>query len=571
MTNRYQALLERPWDEAALQVWADGALERGEIAGELAQLALARERGASRFEGRLREAELLLRHGRELAAPALARLPDLSLERGRLKTLRFRSGVPAAVDGLETHSWSSSGLSGLLPIRELELRGLDERALPDVPGLERLDTLTVWHQPQDRAGTSSPWRPLLDRALPALARLRGNFIPVEALELLPSLSQLELSAIGGASGLGAPALRRLLDTRLAPTLTHLLLEGQGLDDSAALTLASAQGLKLQGLGLPGNPMGAPAARALGGAAFRGSLRALNLGRTNVPARALMGVCSWFPQLEELDLSSPVSESAQEPGFPAFIQGLDRARMKTLVLKGRLLDDALARALVEHGPWQRLSLLDFGAAQVEPKALRRFTTTDAFPALRTLRLKGAQLDVDAVAALTGSGLLQAVETLELPHCHFGTGVAERLAQAHAPRLLHLTVGAGTLPLSALRALYNFPRAPHLLTLDFDARPRGDLAGECFLDAASGVRNLETAGNVRPLLLELAASPRSSGLRVLRLTHARAFDDEVAQAFASSPYFEELGALELGPLAQLSSRAEQALTERFGPRVSLPRRD
>jgi uncharacterized protein (TIGR02996 family) len=410
----------------------------------------------------------------------------------------------------------------------------------------------------------------------------------------------------------------------SPRLTRLHtldLGGSEIDHRGARALAHSPNLPgLRALDLGGNPLGDAGAMALGRSPLLGQLQCLYLWETEIGPEGVVALVqdAGVGRLKELDLSNC---SIDAPAATALAGSAWLSTCARLDLHGcRLNDHALAR-LAASKHLGRVEVLDLAGTLLTEDGLSRLAGSGNLPRLRELELwrvvSLAADDVRALAAGLGGQLCSldlrvaslsqgaylelpqgnwpALQDLNLSNCNVGDAEAALLARWKGPPLRRLALSSNRIGPAGLEALTGSPlvRGTAWLILNHNplregleilARP-GVLASARLLrlrqvkagpeGAAALARCSDLAGLIDLDLNDnrigdagaeaLAASPYLKGLHRLSLRECR-IQGRGGLALARSPHLD--GLLSLGLYGnKLGKRAEAALRERFGDRVSL----
>ena len=268
----------------------------------------------------------------------------------------------------------------------------------------------------------------------------------------------------------------------------------------------------------------------------------SLGRLGADVAALIGNSQNATGITELafEFDAISAEGLEALARSALFPRLAVLELRSNVIPPALIVDALAAAR-EPGVLGRLSL-----------AYNRITQYDAahlfalpvMHGLEHLDLSDNRLEVDGIAALAESGALRGLRVLNL---------------------------SKTLPgVPGVKALTETGRLSGVRSLDLSANRLGPVAVKLIAEsaAARGLRVLNLANNsiTDAGAIALAKSRTLAGLLELDLADAE-LTDVGALALAESPHLDNLLRLNLTSPRPFGEKAQAALVERFGTKVSV----
>jgi uncharacterized protein (TIGR02996 family) len=459
-------------DDTPRLVYADWLLEDGQddraefirVQVELARLAAW---DAAVVPLRLRERELLARHGEEWLAevPAVRGARWEGFRRGivaevsfeSFATMRANAHLCRAVAPVEavTVNWPRRGESKkaaqpIAELRELTLTGRpwDKEIawLADSPQLSTLRTLSV-----------------LGLSVEDLGRLTAS-------PHLAGLRSLRLTS----NGLGTAGVRALTEAATLTALEELDLSGPGyyeqyyedpiISAAGMEALAGWAGLsRVRSLTLSGSDIRRAGLRTLLRSPHAGAIRNLSLrgGRLDGEAVGAFGDAAPGTRLETLVLGENV---LGELGLTLLASAACLRDLKSLSLDRCEIPLPGARLLAKAAFLDGLRLLEVGHNHFGPAGLAALLEREP-PALHTLRMRDNDLFDKGATLMAESPASDTLLEANLEQNGLGAGAATALGESgHLRSLLVLRLGKNEIPASAVAALAASPLGRRLAVLE-----------------------------------------------------------------------------------------------------------
>jgi uncharacterized protein (TIGR02996 family) len=461
-------------DDTPRLVYADWLAENGQDErAEFIRVQVERARlpawGADQVRLRLREQELLKRHGEEW----LAELPAVE----GAKWEGFRRGIVAEVSfaSYEAMRANAHACRAVAPVEAVTVR---------------------WPRKREAGPAGAP-----------IAELRELSLTGK-----PS-SENEILRLAGSPQLST--LRCL-------TARGLWAEGLG------LLVASPHLARLKALRLPSNTLGNAGIRALSRAPSLTALEELDLSGRGVSERYNEDPLVRVPGMESLarweglkgvrSLTLSGNELGR-PGLRALLRSPHAVALKELTLRAGRLDGTAMAELGDARPGLRLETLDLGENVLKELGAEYVATAPCLRELKVLRLDRCEVPLTgARVLLKKAAFLGGLRLLDVGHNHFGLDGLGALLERQPP--LHtLLMRDNDLFDKGAALLAGSPASDALLEVDLSQNGLGDAAALALGESAHlrGLLVLRLADNriSESAAATLAASPLGQRLAVLEL--------------------------------------------------------
>ncbi len=460
-------------DDTPRLVYADWLVENGrEERAEFIRVQVERARlpawDAAQVRLRLREQELLKRHGEEW----LAELPAITGTRWE----GFRRGVVAEVSfaSYEAMRANAPAVRAVAPVEAATVHWPRKGEARDGPPIAELRELTL---------TGRPW----DREIGRLAK-SPQLVTVRALNLL---------------GLSADDLGRLAASPHLSGLRVLRLQSNGLGNTGVRALTGApalRGLEVLDLSGPGyyesyydDPIiTADGMEALAGWDGLAGLRSLTLDGSHI----------------------------RRTGLRALLRSPKAGALRELSLRKGRLDGLAVEEFRSAGPGLRLESLDLGENDLKKAGVEHLASAACLGGLKALRLDRCEVPMTGARVLAKkAAFLDGLRLLEVGHNSFGPGGLAALLEREPPALHTLGLRDNDLFDKGAEALAASPASDALLEVDLRQNGLTSTAALALGESPHlrGLLVLRLADNKisEAAAANLAASPLGRRLGVLEL--------------------------------------------------------
>jgi uncharacterized protein (TIGR02996 family) len=425
-------------DDTPRLVYADWLSENGQDdRAEFIRVQVERARrpawDAAQVRLRLREQELLTRHGEEW----LAELPAIE----GAKWEGFRRGIIAEVSfaSFEAMRQSAHACRAVAPVEAISVHWPRKReGAPDSTPVAELRELSLTGKP--RSETEIAW--LADS---------------------PQLSTLRCLT---AHGLWAEGLGRLVASPHLARLRALHLPANNLGNAGILALIRAvaltglEELDLSGRGVAQRYHDDPIVRSPGMEALAG--------------------WTGLATVRSLTLSS---NDVGRPGLRALLRSKNAAALKELSLRGGRLDGQAMAELADAQPGPRLERLDLGENVLKELGAEYVALAPCLRELKVLRLDRCEIPLSGARRMAKkAAFLDGLRLLEVGHNHFGSVGLGALLERQPPSLHALGMRDNDLFDQGAEILAGSPASDTLLEVDLSLNGLGVAAARALGESA-----------------------------------------------------------------------------------------
>jgi uncharacterized protein (TIGR02996 family) len=398
------------------------------------------------------------------------------------------------------------------------------------------------------------WGPGLPRPVLGVLEARGlvQELQTSAATFLKCADQLRQEPLARVrlTGAGPSHVKKLAGCAALADVRELALVGGTVNEQGMRALADSPHLgRLHTLRLVSCRVNAPVAAVLAQAPWLGNLHTLDLGHYERHEGAASQV-AWRNEGIFRAIGMGATNHLDDAGFATLLGSPHLRNLETLIVANNWIRYESARLLWTEARLPKLRRLDMSYNWLTPAGLRELAASDLMKRLTMLEIQANEVGSEAVAALAASPNVARLKALDVSGTtayddrpKLTSAAAVALAESpHLRDLEHLVLAFSAITASGAQALARTANLPSLRTLHLANNPIRDRGARA-----------------------LASSPLLGRLEVLDLS-ACELGSAGALAFARSKTAGERLRLELA-LNAIDEKATQALTERFGGRVSL----